>query len=141
MPTCSAVVSHVNSKRLPINTTIQFILNNKVDTSTVVSSVTNTSLSSTNILTEGAILTFLGSDGLTTNGVSTVRGQSKLYARSVTETTDSNFSFISPGVHDVTSGYDSTNDDRAQKRLTKHKRGGQCSRFVHTSRGVLATPD
>eukprot|EP00966_Prymnesium_polylepis_P327171 7383042-Prymnesium_polylepis.1 len=28
-----------------------------------------------------------------------------------------------------------------QKRLTKHKRGGHFSLFVHTSRGVLATPD
>ena len=113
VPSCSAVVTFVNTKLTPINTTIQFLLNNKVDQSLVVSSVTESNTSSSSIITEGALLNFIQSNPqLTTNGVDIVNVQPKLYARSITETTDPNFEFIKSGVHDLTSGYDATKDNR-----------------------------
>ena len=113
VPSCSAVVTFVNTKLTPINTTIQFLLNNKVDQSLVVSSVTESNTSSSSIITEGALLNFIQSNPqLTTNGVDIVNVQPKLYARSFTETTDPSFNFIKSGVHDLTSGYDATKDNR-----------------------------
>jgi len=120
VPSCSAVVSHVNTKLTPINSNIQFILNNKVDQSIVVSLVTPTNLTSTNLVTEGGILNFLGNPVLTENGVPIIQSQQKLYARSITETTDPNFNFIKAGVHDLTSGYDETKDNRIATMACTH---------------------
>ena len=113
VPSCSAVVTFVNNKLSPINTNITNLQNDKVNTSLIVSSVTESNTSSSNIITEGALLNYIQSNpSLTTNGVNIVKVQPKLYARSITETTDSNFSFIKSGVHDLTSGYDATKDNR-----------------------------
>ena len=110
---CSAVVSFVNGELAPINTNITNLQNNKVNTSSVVSSVTDTNLTSTNIITEGALLNFISSNPqLTTNGVSIVNVQPRLYARSITETTNANFAFIKSGVNDLTSGFNATKDNR-----------------------------
>ena len=113
VPSCSAVVTFVNNKLSPINTNITNLQNDKVNTSLIVSSVTESNTSSSNIITEGALLNYIQSNpSLTTNGVNIVKVQPKLYARSITETTDSNFNFIKSGVHDLTSGYDATKDNR-----------------------------
>ena len=121
VPSCSAVVSHVNTKLAPINSNITSLQNNKVDQTSVVSSVTDTNLTSTNIITEGALLNYIsGNPELTTNGVSIVNVQPRLYARSITETTDQNFNFIKSGVNDVTSGYDSTKDNRLATMACTH---------------------
>jgi len=120
VPSCSAVVNHVTSKLTPINNQITDLTNNKVDKSSVVSNITASNLTSTNLVTEGGILNYIGSAQLTENGVSIIRAQPKLYARSITETTDPNFNFIKPAVNDVTSGFDHTSDNRLATMACTH---------------------
>jgi hypothetical protein len=113
VPSCSAVVTFVNNKLTPINTSITNLQNDKVNTSLIVSSISESNTTSSSIITEGALLNYIQSNPqLTTNGVDIVTVQPKLYARSITETTDPNFEFIKSGVHDLTSGYDATKDNR-----------------------------
>jgi hypothetical protein len=106
------VVTFVNNKLTPINTSITNLQNDKVNTSLIVSSIVSSNLSSSNLVTEGGILNFLGNPVLTENGIPIIKSQQKLYARSITETTDPSFEFIKAGVHDLTSGYDATKDNR-----------------------------
>jgi hypothetical protein len=113
VPSCSAVVTFVNNKLTPINTSITNLQNDKVNTSLIVSSISESNTSSSSIITEGALLNYIQSNPqLTTNGVDIVIVQAKLYARSITETTDPNYQGIKAGVHDLTSGYDATKDNR-----------------------------
>ena len=113
VPSCSAVVTFVNNKLTPINTSITNLQNDKVNTSLIVSSISESNTTSSSIITEGALLNYIQSNPqLTTNGVDIVTVQAKLYARSFTETTDPSFNFIKAGVHDLTSGYDATKDNR-----------------------------
>jgi hypothetical protein len=113
VPSCSAVVTFVNNKLIPVNTSITNLQNDKVNTSLIVSSISESNTTSSSIITEGALLNYIQSNPqLTTNGVDIVTVQPKLYARSITETTDPNFEFIKSGVHDLTSGYDATKDNR-----------------------------
>ena len=113
VPSCSAVVTFVNNKLIPVNTNITNLQNDKVNTSLIVSSISESNTTSSSIITEGALLNYIQSNPqLTTNGVDIVTVQPKLYARSITETTDPNFEFIKSGVHDLTSGYDATKDNR-----------------------------
>ena len=113
VPSCSAVVTFVNNKLIPVNTNITNLQNDKVNTSLIVSSISESNTSSSSIITEGALLNYIQSNPqLTTNGVDIVTVQAKLYARSFTETTDPSFNFIKAGVHDLTSGYDATKDNR-----------------------------
>ena len=113
VPSCSAVVTFVNNKLTPINANITNLQTFKVNTSLIVSSISESNTSSSSIITEGALLNFIQSNPqLTTNGVDIVTVQAKLYARSFTETTDPSFNFIKSGVHDLTSGYDATKDNR-----------------------------
>jgi hypothetical protein len=113
VPSCSAVVTFVNNKLIPVNTSITNLQNDKVNTSLIVSSISESNTTSSSIITEGALLNYIQSNPqLTTNGVDIVTVQPKLYARSITETTDPSFEFIKSGVHDLTSGYDATKDNR-----------------------------
>jgi hypothetical protein len=92
VPSCSAVVTFVNNKLIPVNTSITNLQNDKVNTSLIVSSISESNTSSSSIITEGALLNYIQSNPqLTTNGVDIVTVQAKLYARSITETTDPNF--------------------------------------------------
>jgi hypothetical protein len=112
VPSCSAVVTFVNNKLIPINTSITNLQNDKVNTSLIVSSIVSSNFSSSNLVTEGGILNFLGNPVITENGIPIIKSQQKLYARSITEITDPSFEFIKAGVHDLTSGYDATKDNR-----------------------------
>ena len=120
VPSCAAVSSLVNTKLTPINATIQYLLNNKVDQSLVASSMLASNLSSSNLVTEGAILNFIGSSQLNESGTPIIRVQPKLYARSITDVNDHSFSYIKAGVHDNTSGYDETKDNRIATMACTH---------------------
>ena len=121
VPSCSAVVTFVNNKLIPVNTNITNLQNDKVNTSLIVSSIVPSNLSSSNLVTEGGILNFLGNPVLTENGIPIIQSQQKLYARSITEITDPNFEFIKAGVHDVTSGFDETKDNRIATMACTHR--------------------
>ena len=112
VPSCLAVSNFVNTKLTPINLDITSLQSSKVDQSLIASSIVPSNLSSSNLVTEGGILNFLGNPVLTENGIPIIKSQQKLYAKSITETTDPNFNFIKSGVHDVTSGFDATKDNR-----------------------------
>lgn len=86
----------------------QTAISNAVDETA--SSATNVSA---NLITESALVDFVAaSPTITTNGVGIVRPMHKMYRRSRSETTNASFSWIHPGVHDLTSGFDVTMDDR-----------------------------
>jgi hypothetical protein len=113
VPSCSAVVTFVNNKLTPIHANITNLQNDKVNTSLIVSSVTESLVSSGNIITEGALLNYVQSNpSLTTSGVNVVHVQPRMFARSITETTDVNFAYIKNGVNDLTSGFNATKDSR-----------------------------
>ena len=110
VPSCSAVVNHVTSKLTPINNQITDLNNNKVDKSSVVSSITASNLTSTNLVTEGGILNFVGTH-LTENSIPVVKIQPRLYKKVTSEITDTEFSFIRNDVYDIDSGFDKTIDN------------------------------
>jgi hypothetical protein len=65
------------------------------------------------LATKGAISDWISiNPSVTEYGFGYVRPQQKLFARSVTETTDPNFKWIKTGVNDATSGFDSLSDNR-----------------------------
>eukprot|EP00966_Prymnesium_polylepis_P159831 3693995-Prymnesium_polylepis.1 len=78
---------------------------------TVDETASSTNAVSNNLITETALVDYVGTPSVTTNGTGIVRPMHKLYARSITETTNAAFSWIKAGVHDVTSGYDTTKDN------------------------------
>jgi hypothetical protein len=82
VPSCSAVVTFVNNKLIPVNTNITNLQNDKVNTSLIVSSISESNTTSSSIITEGALLNYIQSNPqLTTNGVDIVTVQAKLYAQ------------------------------------------------------------
>jgi hypothetical protein len=81
VPSCSAVVTFVNNKLIPVNTNITNLQNDKVNTSLIVSSIVSSNFSSSNIVTEGGILNFLGNPVITENGIPIIKSQQKLYAK------------------------------------------------------------
>ena len=87
---------------------------------TVDETASSTNAVSNNLITETALVDYVGTPSVTTNGTGIVRPMHKLYARSITETTNAAFSWIKAGVHDVTSGYDTTKDNRLATMACTH---------------------
>jgi len=120
VPSCSAVVNHVTSKLTPINNQITALSNDKVDKSSVVSTLTASNLTSTNLVTEGGILNFVGNH-LTESSVPVVKIQPRLHRKVSSEITDPEFSFIRNDVYDIDSGFDeSINDALATMACTNN---------------------
>eukprot|EP00966_Prymnesium_polylepis_P207868 4815043-Prymnesium_polylepis.1 len=99
-----------------VDTEIQYvsnIANSKIDSSQLltpfdffnggyqVGTVSISDTTSTKLVTNGALLGYMGASTITTNGVNQYFAQGKLHARSTGETTDPNFHFIKSGVIDA----------------------------------------
>ena len=119
VPSCSAVVNHVTSKLTPINNQITALSNDKVDKSSVVSTLTASNLTSTNLVTEGGILNFVGNH-LTENSIPVVKVQPRLYRKVTSEITDPEFSFIRNDVYDIDSGFDKSINNALATMASTH---------------------
>jgi hypothetical protein len=75
---------------------------------------------SSNLITETSLVDFVGIGSVTTSGVQIARPMYKLYGQSITETTDASFSWIDPGVADITAGFNSSLDNRLATMACTH---------------------
>ena len=87
---------------------------------TINESAHSTISTSSNLITETALVDYVGLGSVTTNGVHIARPMIKMHTYSTNETTDVNFSYIDTGVQDVTTGFDSSLDTRLATMACTH---------------------
>lgn len=124
VPSCSAVVSLVNTKLLPINSNITNLQNDKVNQSQITNSINPlVSAAGSLIPTESAYLNNLTVGGvtyLTVNADAAKLPQHALFGASVSELTDPSFQFIEARVHDVSYGFNASMDFRLATMACTH---------------------